>query len=109
MSETYYARVRKPLIDKGLCSMVKCGGKLYANGLCKKCYNKGFPHWTPLSERPNVWANVDWSKSNKQIAFETGRSNARVCTARVQHCPPCPHCHGIHPRKPTTSRNTSKP
>lgn len=96
---TYYQRVLKPRIDAGRCYIKRCGQPVISSGLCLSCYKKYNPNKTPNGQVATPWAKVDWSLTNKEIAFHVNRSDSAVCTARKKWAKPCPTCGCKNPRR----------
>ena len=94
MSDSYYHRVIKPRRGAGLCKFVKCDGKLYADGFCRRCYAIHRPDSTSWEERrvTNSWLTADWSKSDAELAREFAVKPSGAAAARFRFGPRCECC-----------------
>lgn len=105
---SYYERVLRPRIERGLCKIVKCDGIEVSSGLCLRHYNEYYPGKIPNRIIKTPWAGVDWSLTNKEIAFLVNRSESAVCIARRKWSKPCPTCGCMNPRRAAPTPRNSK-
>lgn len=96
---TYYERVLRPRIERGLCKIKKCGLPHLSSGVCAKHYAEYYPTKNPNGIIQTPWAGVDWSLTNKEIGHLVIRSESAVCTARKKWAKPCPTCGCKNPRR----------